>query len=298
VKTNDKTGSGPALLRWSLPALTLLCGALAAAEPSAAAQPRETVWSLTLKGGWLMIPIGLCSVIVMTWTIERLISLRKSRITSTDLLRKIYTALPPRGSATRDDIAAALRICAASGSIASRVLRAGIEKLHRDEGHAQTYLEEAASKEIHILKRKLRPFDICVSVAPLLGLLGTIFGMISCFERTTLVDTSSRAETLANGIYMALVTTAAGLCVAIPALVIYHYFLGRVDRIQDIIEEIATDFLDHYFGTPAVRSRSGHSSSSPEGSLRHSPAALHAEASTGHTPASPGSAPSPPGGEP
>jgi biopolymer transport protein ExbB len=222
----------------------------ASKEPEVpSSQPRETVLSLTLKGGWLMIPIGLCSVIVLTWAIERAISLRRSRISSPGLLEGIFRILPSRARVLRENIAVALDLCDSSGTFVGRILRTGVEKIHRDEAHAQSFLEEAVAKEVHLLRRHLRPFEICVAVAPLLGLLGTIFGMITCFERSTFADSAARAETLANGIYLALVTTAAGLTVAIPALVIHHYFLGKVDRTQDVMEEAATEFLDHYYGT-------------------------------------------------
>ena len=197
------------------------------------AQPRETVFSLTVKGGWLMIPIGLCSIIVLTWTIERTISLRRSRLGSPGLVEKLFAVLPPRGRATKENVAEALAVCDASGTMVARVLRTGVEKIHRDEAHAQSFLEESVAKEVHRLKWNLRPFEICIAVAPLLGLLGTIFGMISCFERTTYADTAARAETLANGIYVALVTTAAGLCVAAIAIIADRLIQTAARRLAD-----------------------------------------------------------------
>jgi biopolymer transport protein ExbB len=230
-----------------------------AAEPPAArasadtsdgastSKSRETVFSLAVKGGWLMIPIGLCSVVVLTWTIERLISLRRSKVLAPDVLDAVFETIPSRAQWSKSSALEAMALCDESDSIVSRVIKVGVEKVHRDEPHAQKFLEEAAAKELHVLKRKLRPFEVCVAVAPLLGLLGTIFGMISSFEKTTMVETAARADTLAGGIYQALVTTAAGLCVAIPALLLHHHFMGRVDRVQDAIEESSSEFLDHYY---------------------------------------------------
>lgn len=253
------------LLLLAVPLLTLDFPTEAiAAEEEAVAAPRETVFTLMVKGGWLMIPIGLCSVIVVTWTLERLISLRRARVSAPGLLEEVFETLPRREKADPEDAGAAAGVCDASDTVVGRVLRVGVEKSDRDESHAQTFLEEAAAKEVHVVRRSLRPFEICAAVAPLLGLLGTIFGMIRCFEKTTLADTASRAETLATGIYQALVTTAAGLCVAIPALVIHHYFLGRLDRIQDLVEETASEFLDHYYGTGSARRRR-HGSSGEDG---------------------------------
>jgi biopolymer transport protein ExbB len=226
------------------------------AQPAAGGppRPRETVFSLIVQGGWLMIPIGLCSLIVATLANERAVSLRRRRVGSPEMLEEIYRALPSRARRTREAVEAAGAVCEGSGTIVGDVLRAGVEKIHRDEAHAQTVLEEATAKEAHFLKRRLRPFSIVASLAPLLGLLGTIFGMIVCFEQAAGTEAASRADTLARGIYMALVTTAAGLCVAIPALVVYHYFQGRADRIVDTLEEAATEMLEHYYGAPAARS--------------------------------------------
>lgn len=252
METTTRFGSRAAVRGALAGAALLLAAAASAAEPPARAERRETVLSLAVKGGWLMIPIGIASVVVLTWTIERLVSLRSSRVFSPGLLEKVFEVLPARGQAVREDVAKAARLCDEEGTLVARVVRTGVEKIHRDETHAQAFLEESVAKEVHLLKRSLRVFEICASVAPLLGLLGTIFGMISCFERAAVADTASRADTLASGIYMALVTTAAGLCVAIPALLVHHYFLGRADRIQDALEGAATEFLDRYYGSPAA----------------------------------------------
>jgi biopolymer transport protein ExbB len=216
----------------------------------------ETVFSLILHGGWLMIPIGLCSIIVLTLAIERAVSLKKLRVGSAKILEDIYSALPSRSQLRKDSIASAAAVCEDSNTIVGNILLVAVRKIHRDEAHAQTFLEEAAAKETHFLKRRLRPFSIVASLAPLMGLLGTIFGMIVCFEQAADADAAARADTLAKGIYKALVTTAAGISVAIPALVSYHYFQGRVDRIVDTFDETATAFLDHYYGDGAVRKKS------------------------------------------
>lgn len=221
-----------------------------AVEGAPAPRPRETVYSLTMKGGWVMIPIALTSLVVLTVAIERAISLRAARVGGNATLDRVLGEIPNRAKATKDQVMASMARLDAENTVISRVLREGVEKIHRDEMHVQTFLQEAAMKEFHLLKRKLRPLSISASVAPLLGLLGTIFGMITCFENAAAADASSRAESLARGIYEALVTTAAGLCIAIPAVVVYHYLNGRVDNIADDVDETATRFLDYYFGVP------------------------------------------------
>jgi biopolymer transport protein ExbB len=227
----------------------------AAAEPEV--KPRETILSLIVKGRWIMIPLGICSIILVTFAIERALSLRQGPVGRPELIDEVFERLPPRGRATREHIAAALAACDESRSIIGRVLHAGVEKVHRDEAHAQAHVEEAAAREAHVLKRKLRPFQVIFGLGPLLGLLGTISGMITCFENATAADASARVATLTRGIYEALVATATGLFVAIIALIIYHWFQGRVDRVIDRIDEAGSRFLEHYYGVPASAKQRG-----------------------------------------
>ena len=120
---------------------------------TADAQPRETLLSLIAKGRWIMVPLGICSMIVIALAIERAISLRKKRIGSSEILDRIFDELPARARATREQVARAIAICNASESIIGKVLRAGVEKIHRDEAHAMEALEEAGARQMHILRR-------------------------------------------------------------------------------------------------------------------------------------------------
>lgn len=223
-------------------------GSATALPGDAATKPKETVFSLAVKGGWVMVPIGLCSVIALTIALERLLSLRKARVLPIHLTNALFEALPDRNAAGSEALLDARATLIGSESIVGRVLAAGVERLRRDEAHAQAALEESALHEAHLLRRRLRPFSAIASLSPLLGLLGTILGMIRCFENASSADAASRATTLSTGIYEALVTTAAGLCVAIPTLVILHLFQGKVDRVLDTVEDTATLFLDRYYG--------------------------------------------------
>lgn len=215
-------------------------------KDSGAAAP-DTIYTLIMKGGFLMVPIALCSVVVLTVAIERGISLRAARTAPPGLLENVYGLLPrdePLTGIQRKTAAMLER----SSSLLGTILRVGVLKVHRDAAYTEAFVVEATAKEAHRLHRKLRPFSAVGQLAPLLGLLGTIYGMIRCFGEAAAAETATRAETLAQGIYQALVTTAAGLTVAIPSLVLFHYFQGRADRTVDQLEEAATDFLDHYYG--------------------------------------------------
>ena len=231
-------------------------GTATAADAAEAVPAQETLWTLLQKGGWLMVPIVLCSLVALTVTIERLISLRATRTAPKGLLTKIFERLPTGdlGEARRKEAA---ELCDISDSVLGRILKPGVQRIHKGPRPTEKVVGESLAKEFHRLKRRIRPLSTVASVAPLLGLLGTIYGMIECFEQAGSADSSQRSETLANGIYAALVTTASGLTIAIPSYLLYQYFVGRVDRTVDLCEERATEFLEHYDESGANSSGDG-----------------------------------------
>ena len=202
-----------------------------------------SVLDLVLAGGVLMIPIGLCSFVAVTVAIERFFGLRRSRIIPATFLpglRQLLTNSP-------NDIQSAVSYCDQSSSVTAHIFRAGIYKLKYGHEAAEKAVEEAAGREIGKLKRSLIPLSAVATVAPLLGLLGTVYGMIEAFQSATSAG-RGKADVLAEGIYVALVTTAAGLTLAIPVLIIFIYLNGRVDAMIDDIDESGTDFVDFLEG--------------------------------------------------
>ena len=213
----------------------------------AAAEGEETMFTLIQKGGWIMWPLGICSLAILTFALERLLSLRKVKTTPQGLPQEVYRRLPGQ-SASRVDREACAEMLGRDGSALAAVLRAGVLKLNRGPKVVEQFLTEAVSKQFELLKRRLRAFSVVASVAPLIGLLGTIFGMIRCFSEAGAADSTQRTQVLAEGIYAALVTTATGISIAIPAMLLYHGFLGKVDRITDNLEESASELYERYFG--------------------------------------------------
>lgn len=232
----------------------LLAGEAPAEGTEAAAPGKETVYSLFLKGGSLMYPILLCSIIVVTLAIERAISMRRRRVGTPELIERIAAAVPSRKQATAERLRTAAGICAEDVTLLGKLLQEGLVRLHRDEAHVQAAMEEAATKEMHRLHRRNRPFTVIATLAPLLGLLGTVIGMILCFGEASVAEATERAQKLSDGIYRALVTTAAGLCVAIPSMLLGHFYQGRVDSVIDLFDESATRFLDHFYGGRSLAS--------------------------------------------
>lgn len=204
--------------------------------------PRITFLQLLHKGGLqFMIPIGLCSLLGLTIIIERLFALRRSVVLPKTFLPGL------KGVFRHDDKdrQGGLDYCFADNSPLSRVVSAGIRKLHKSEEAVENAIEDAGALEIDKLRRHLHLLYGVSVVTPMLGLLGTVWGMIEAFQVASIAGLG-KAESLATGIYQALVTTFAGLVVAIPVLVLYYYFLGKIDQMAHEINDVATDFVDHY----------------------------------------------------
>jgi biopolymer transport protein ExbB len=225
-------------------------GTSKAKESAATAVPKkkETVWSLTIKGGIVMIPLGLCSVIGLGIAIERFISLRRSKIIPPEFIGRLMETLKSGGM----NLQAAIDHCDKSQSPVGNIFKAGIQNLSKGEAFVEKAIEEAGAREVDKLKRSLRGLSIITSVAPLLGLLGTVYGMISAFETSTMVGIG-KGELLASGIYEALVTTAAGLTIAIPTLLLYQYFAGRVDALVDEIDDMGIEFMNQFSFTETTK---------------------------------------------
>ncbi|MFN0132386.1 MAG: MotA/TolQ/ExbB proton channel family protein [Phycisphaerales bacterium] len=195
------------------------------------APPALTVWDFAVKGGIVMIPIGICSLFALGLTVERLVALRQRRLVPPELAASLRTSLAPADGAG-PDVVAARRACDNSDSSLARVCAAALDAWDRPIEHVERLVADAGRREILTLRRPLRGLSLIASIAPLLGLLGTIFGMITAFRTiATSPDALGRTELLAAGIYEAMVTTAAGLIVAIPALLMFHMLSARLERI-------------------------------------------------------------------
>ena len=193
------------------------------------------------SGGWLMVPILLCSVIAAAISGERLWSLQRKRVLPDNLLPQTWTRLK-----NNEMDAQKLRDLRNESSLGS-VFAAGIANARRGRDIMKQAMEEAASQVSHELERYLTALGIIASIAPLLGLLGTVVGMIKVFTEL-MSEGAGNANLLAGGISQALITTAAGLSVAIPALMFHRFFLRRVDELVVSIEQEAGKLADIMHG--------------------------------------------------
>jgi len=199
----------------------------------------QTLWQLFLAGGLLMWPIVAMSLVVVTFGIERFFALRQSRF----LPRPLRDGLEQITKAGTFDPRKAYRLCKQYPSVAADVVGTMLEKIGRPLPEIERAVEVVKDREASRLYANIRPISLAVTVTPLLGLLGTVQGMIIAFYTTaTLEAGANRAAELAQGIYVALITTFAGLCVAIPAAILAHWLEGRIMRgfrgVDDVVNGV------------------------------------------------------------
>lgn len=203
----------------------------------------NSVWDFVVKGGPVMIPIGICSLVAMAVMIERLISLRRGHVIPASFLPGLRAALDGAGGSAHK----ALEFCKGKPSAVANVFAAGIRRLGEPVDVVERYVQESGERETLKLRKNLRVLSVIGSTAPLLGLLGTITGMITAFQTVAASgEALGRTELLAKGIYEAMITTAAGLIVAIPVLICYHWLTSRIENLVMEIDRMTVDFIEQY----------------------------------------------------
>lgn len=195
------------------------------------------MWELVKAGGWMMLPILLSSVAAMAIVAERLWTLRLSRVAPPQLLGQVWKQIKDKKMNSQ-----ALKDLRASSPL-GEILAAGLANSKHGREIMKECIEEAASRVIHELERYLNALGTIAAMAPLLGLLGTVFGMIQIFS-AFMGDGMANAPVLAGGISKALITTAAGLIVAIPAVFFHRYLLRRVDELVIAMEQEAIKLVE------------------------------------------------------
>lgn len=203
---------------------------------------------LLTAGGWLMVLIVLSSIIALAICVERFYTLNPRKIAPPHLLATVWKQLK-----AGEINAARLRTLKQSSPL-GRILAAGLGNAYHGREVMKESIEEAARHVVHDLERYLNTLGTIAAVAPLLGLLGTVVGMIKVFAEIMTQGTGN-ASALAGGISEALITTAAGLCVAIPALVMHRYFIGRIDGIVVELEQETIKLVDALHSEENTESR-------------------------------------------
>lgn len=195
------------------------------------------MFELVKSGGWLMLPIILASVVMLGIVLERLWTLRPSRIAPQETLPKVWQWM--KAHKLNDSVVAQLR----SESPLGEILAVGIANASQGREIMKERIEAQATQVVHRLERYLSMLGTIAAVTPLLGLLGTVIGMIDVFT-VIMTEGTGNPAVLAGGISKALITTAAGLTVAIPALIFHRFFVRRIDALVVTMEQDATKLVE------------------------------------------------------
>ena len=197
------------------------------------------------SGGWMMVPIIIASVLALAITVERFWTLRPGKIAPPDLLSQVW------GWMKNKQLDSAKIRTLKDSSPLGNVLAAGLINSRHGRQIMKESIEEVASHEIHEMERYLNALGTIAAVAPLMGLLGTVIGMIKVFAEI-MAQGTGQANLLAGGISEALITTAAGLVIAIPALICHRMLQRRVDEIVVYMEQEALKLVDVLHGEREV----------------------------------------------
>ena len=203
------------------------------------------MFELVKAGGWLMLPIVICSIAVVAISIEKFFALNPAKIAPKHLLAEVWSWI--KNNQLNSGKLRELKATSPLGEI----LAAGLSNSRHGRDVMKESIEEAASHVIHELERYLNSLGTIAAIAPLLGLLGTVIGMIKVFTEIMLQGTGN-AGVLAGGISEALITTAAGLSVAIPALIMHRYYVRKIDSVVVTLEQEAIKLVDALHGDRKV----------------------------------------------
>lgn len=209
-------------------------------ETAEAPIPTQNLFQVFRDGGWMMYPIALCSFIVMVFTMERLLYLRGGRVIPKPFVSRLIELLQQQ-QIDRDE---AIELCEKNPSPIAEIILTALRRYGRPAVDLEAAVMDAGERVNNTLRRNLRLLSAISNVAPLLGLLGTVLGMIQAFNEIAGAGAMGRPESLAGGISTALLTTAGGLFVAIPAYLAYMYFSGRVDRLMLLMDQYAQQVIE------------------------------------------------------
>ncbi|HKJ23635.1 MAG TPA: MotA/TolQ/ExbB proton channel family protein [Myxococcota bacterium] len=234
--------------------LAILLGAAAAAPiqpaataPQSAAAGLGSVFDMVLGGGPMMVPIALCSIVALAYAVERWLRLRSSRLGTNGFGTELVAAVR-EGGAERG-----VELCAQQAYPLARVMQPALLGWRAPYLEREKTVEDAGHREVRRLSANLKPLVVVAMIAPLLGLLGTVWGMILAFGTIAAQDGLGKPAMLADGISQALITTAAGLSIAIPTQAVYYYLKGRVERFARQAEELYAQLCEVLAGGGAAR---------------------------------------------
>lgn len=191
-----------------------------------------------ILGGWIMLPIVILSVLAIFLFVERLVTIRRAKIDPEVITKRV------RDYVQAGDVRGAMGFCESQEKPITRILRHGLERLGRPIAEIQDAVQAQGKHEAFLLEKRTEFLASIAGIAPMLGFLGTVTGMIRAFQEIQSLQGNVNPSVLAGGIWEALVTTAAGLVVGILAFFFYNFLMTRIKRLINDMERSATDFID------------------------------------------------------
>ncbi|KAA3612115.1 MAG: MotA/TolQ/ExbB proton channel family protein [Calditrichaeota bacterium] len=209
----------------------------------------QTVWQFLLKGGLIMIPLGISSLIGLAIVIEKALSLRERKL----LVPEIITALD--SIQKEDDLNLAVAICNKYNGPFPNIISTVLKNSKLPPPELKEMVEETGRQEVRYLERGLVALETVAGIAPLLGLLGTVIGILKVFNVISEIGVG-QASALSGGISEALITTIVGLSIGIPAVVFYNYFIDKAENLVLDIEKYSSNLIMKikYWGQPGEES--------------------------------------------
>ncbi len=197
-----------------------------------------SLFGIVMRGGILMVPIVICSIIVIGVAVERWMTFRGAAVNSAQFMTRVRHPL------RRGDFESAVRECSVTGGPVAAVVKAGLDKSKHGRERIREAMEAAGNAETYHLEKNLSILATLSGIAPLLGFFGTVTGMIKAFMKIQQLSGNVNADVLAGGIWEAMITTAAGLAVGIPAVILYNYYVNRVKEFVFRMETSGEEVLD------------------------------------------------------
>ena len=208
------------------------------ANAQRAGELRMSYWELAMKGGWVMVPIVILSLIAVYIFFERFFAIKKASEVDTNFMNRI------RDYIHEGKVDNALTLCQSYTNPVSRMIEKGIQRIGRPLTDISAAIENVGKLEIYKLEKGLPTLAVVAGGAPMIGFLGTVMGMIRAFYDMSMAGNNIDVTLLSRGIYTALVTTVAGLIVGIIAYFAYNVLVARVEKVVNKLEANSTDFID------------------------------------------------------
>jgi biopolymer transport protein ExbB len=203
-----------------------------------ASEIRLSIWDLTLKGGWLMLPLGILSVLTIYIFIERFFIIKKASRQEYNFMNNI------RDFIHEGRLDSANALCRGYNSPIARMIEKGLARLGRPLNDIHTAIENVGKLEIARLEKNVAALATIAGVSPMIGFLGTVVGMVKAFYDMSMAGNNIDIQLLSTGIYVAMITTVGGLIVGIVAYICYNIIVARIEKLVYMLEARATEFMD------------------------------------------------------